>query len=35
VGCKIYEEKLPINEAARKAAFKFGLDPTICALNGG
>jgi thiamine-monophosphate kinase len=35
VGCKIYEEKLPINEATRKAAFKFGLDPTICALNGG
>ncbi|HEY0299366.1 MAG TPA: thiamine-phosphate kinase [Arachidicoccus sp.] len=35
VGCKIYEDKLPINEAARKAAFKFGLDPTVCALNGG
>lgn len=35
VGCKIYEDKLPINEAARNAAFKFGLDPTVCALNGG
>ncbi|ANI89940.1 thiamine-phosphate kinase [Arachidicoccus ginsenosidimutans] len=35
VGCKIYEDKLPINEAARQAAFKFGLDPTVCALNGG
>ena len=34
-GCKIYEDKLPINEAARQAAFKFGLDPTVCALNGG
>jgi len=35
LGCKIYEDKLPINDAARKAAFKFGLDPTVCALNGG
>jgi len=35
LGCRIYEEKLPIAEAARKAAFKFGLDPTVCALNGG
>ena len=35
VGCKIYEEKIPVHEAARKAAFKFGLDPTVCALNGG
>jgi thiamine-monophosphate kinase len=35
LGCKIYEEKLPLHESSRKAAFKFGLDPTICALNGG
>jgi thiamine-monophosphate kinase len=35
VGCRLYEEKLPINEKARAAAFKFGLDPTVCALNGG
>jgi thiamine-monophosphate kinase len=35
VGCTIYEEKIPVHEAARKAAFKFGLDPTVCALNGG
>ncbi|MFY7898626.1 MAG: thiamine-phosphate kinase [Chitinophagaceae bacterium] len=35
LGCKVYEEKLPIHEATKKAAFKFGLDPTICALNGG
>lgn len=35
VGCRIYEEKLPIAEASRQAAFKFGLDPTVCALNGG
>lgn len=35
LGCRIYEEKLPLHENSRKAAFKFGLDPTICALNGG
>lgn len=34
-GCRIYEEKLPIAEDSRKAAFKFGLDPTACALSGG
>lgn len=35
LGCKLYEEKLPIEEATRKAAFKFELDPTACALSGG
>jgi len=35
LGCRVYEDKLPINEASKKAAFKFGLDPTVCALNGG
>ncbi len=35
LGCRIYEEKLPINDESRKAAYKFGLDPTVCALNGG
>lgn len=35
LGCRIYEEKLPIAEESRQAAFKFGLDPTVCALNGG
>lgn len=35
LGCRIYEEKLPLADEARKAAFKFGLDPTVCALNGG
>jgi len=35
LGCVIYEDKLPINEATKKAAFKFGLDATVCALNGG
>lgn len=35
VGCRIYENKLPINEKAREAAMKFALDPTVCALDGG
>jgi len=35
LGARLYEEKLPIADASRKAAFKFGLDPTVCALNGG
>lgn len=35
LGCRIYEEKLPIHDNSRQAAFKFGLDPTVCALNGG
>ena len=35
LGCMLYEEKLPLSEESRKAAFKFGLDPTVCALSGG
>lgn len=35
LGCILYEEKIPIHEDARMAAFKFGLDPTACALSGG
>jgi thiamine-monophosphate kinase len=35
LGCVIYEDKIPIAEETRKAAFKFELDPTACALSGG
>ncbi|MFN5422856.1 MAG: thiamine-phosphate kinase [bacterium] len=35
VGCVIYEEKLPIAEDSRAAAYKFQIDPTACALSGG
>ena len=35
VGCMIYEEKLPISEDSRNAAYKFEIDPTACALSGG
>jgi thiamine-monophosphate kinase len=35
LGCVLYEEKIPISEEMRKAAFKFEIDPTACALSGG
>lgn len=35
LGCVLYEEKIPIAEAMRNAAFKFEIDPTACALSGG
>jgi len=35
LGCVLYEEKIPVAEDTRNAAFKFQLDPTACALSGG
>jgi len=35
LGCVLYEEKIPISEETRNAAYKFQLDPTACALSGG
>jgi len=35
VGAVIYEEKIPISEDTRNAAYKFEIDPTACALSGG
>jgi thiamine-monophosphate kinase len=35
MGCVLYEEKIPISEQTRQAAFKFEIDPTACALSGG
>ena len=35
LGCVLYEEKIPFTEQMRKAAFKFEIDPTACALSGG
>jgi thiamine-monophosphate kinase len=35
VGCVLYEEKIPVAEETKLAAFKFNLDPTACALSGG
>ena len=35
LGCVVYEEKIPIAEEMKKAAYKFEIDPTDCALSGG
>ncbi|MCY7421640.1 MAG: thiamine-phosphate kinase [Chitinophagaceae bacterium] len=35
VGCKIYEDKIPIHDDAKQFAYKLELDPTACALSGG
>jgi thiamine-monophosphate kinase len=35
VGCVLHEEKIPVAEETKKAAFKFEIDPTACALSGG
>ena len=35
LGCVLYEDKIPIAEDTRMAAYKFELDPTACALSGG
>lgn len=35
VGCKLYEDKIPINDQAKQFAYKLELDPTACALSGG
>ncbi len=35
LGCVLYEEKIPVEEAMKTAAFKFEIDPTACALSGG
>ncbi len=35
VGCRIYEDKIPVNEQTQKMADEFNLIPTIPAMNGG
>lgn len=35
LGCVLYEEKIPVAEEMKTAAFKFEIDPTACALSGG
>ena len=34
LGCVVYEEKIPIAEEMKTAAYKFEIDPTACALSG-
>ncbi|MBA4167447.1 MAG: thiamine-phosphate kinase [Chitinophagaceae bacterium] len=35
LGCILYEEKVPISDEMKNAAYKFEIDPTACALSGG
>jgi thiamine-monophosphate kinase len=35
LGCVLYEEKIPIHNDTKNAAYKFEMDPTACALSGG
>ncbi len=35
LGCVVYEDKIPIDDKMKAAAYKFKIDPTACALNGG
>lgn len=35
LGCVVYEEKIPIHQESKEVAYKFQVDPTMCALNGG
>lgn len=35
LGCRLYEDKIPIDSMTYDTAREFALDPTICALNGG
>ncbi len=35
VGCRIYTEKIPIDEETSKLAQEMGIEPVIAALNGG
>ncbi len=34
-GCKVYTDKIPVNEQTAKVANEFSIDPITCALNGG
>jgi len=35
LGCVVYEDKIPLSQETKNAAFKFEIDPTACALSGG
>jgi thiamine-monophosphate kinase len=35
VGCRLYEEKIPIDPETMKTALEFKIVPTVCALSGG
>jgi thiamine-monophosphate kinase len=35
VGCRLYEEKIPVDTQVRNLAMEFKIVPTVCALSGG
>ncbi len=35
IGCRLYEDKIPVHDEAKQFAYKLELDPTACALSGG
>jgi len=35
VGCRIYMEKIPVDEETAKTARELNVEPVVCALNGG
>ena len=35
LGCKLHEDKIPIDQQTFDTAMEFNLDPTLCALSGG
>lgn len=35
LGCKLHEDKIPIDQQTFDTAMDFNLDPTLCALSGG
>ena len=35
VGCRVYEEKIPVHEQTEYVSSKFRLDPSLAAMNGG
>ena len=35
VGCRVYEDKIPIHEQTEFVSNKFRLDPSLAAMNGG
>lgn len=34
-GCKVFEDKIPVADETAKMAAEFGIEPSVCALNGG
>ncbi len=35
VGCRIFQDKIPVHPETRRVAEEMGIEPFICALNGG